>query len=119
MLPVIIPIAVSQQIAEGGRGQGRSRARSLKCKLPTGAATVTMARIGGHRKARDVNSQHWRAFVKLKLAAGIFALIAIPVLAFGQQGSTPPKAPKPTRADVQKDDKIISSDKAKLQSYCD
>ena len=57
--------------------------------------------------------------MKLKLAAAIFALIAIPALAFGQQGSPPPKVPKPTKADVQKVAQIISSDKAKLQSYCD
>jgi hypothetical protein len=54
--------------------------------------------------------------VKLKLAAAIFALVAMPTLAFGQQ---PPKTPKPTKADVQKVAQIISSDKAKLQSYCD
>ena len=48
-----------------------------------------------------------------------FALVAIPTLAFGQQGSPPPKVPKPTKADVQKVAEIISSDKAKLQAYCD
>jgi hypothetical protein len=53
--------------------------------------------------------------MKLKLVA---ALLAIPALAYGQ-GSSPPKAPKPTKADVQKVVQIISSDKAKLQSYCD
>jgi hypothetical protein len=57
--------------------------------------------------------------VKLKLAAAIFALVAIPALAFGQQGGSRPKIPKPTKADVQKVAQIISSDKAKLQSYCD
>jgi hypothetical protein len=57
--------------------------------------------------------------VKLKLAAAIFALVAIPTLAFGQQGSPTPKVPKPTKADVQKVAEIISSDKAKLQAYCD
>ena len=56
--------------------------------------------------------------MKLKLAAAIFALIAIPALAFGQQGSPPPKVPKPTKADVQRVAQIISSDKAKLQPYC-
>ena len=54
--------------------------------------------------------------MKLKLAAAIFALVAIPALAFGQQ---PPKTPKPTKADVQKVAQIISNDKAKLQSNCD
>jgi hypothetical protein len=54
--------------------------------------------------------------VKLKLAAAIFALVAIPALAFGQQ---PPKTPKPTKADVQKVAQIISGDKTKLQAYCD
>ena len=54
--------------------------------------------------------------MKLKLAAAIFALVAIPALAFGQQ---PPKTPKPTKADVQKVAQIISGDKTKLQAYCD
>ena len=53
--------------------------------------------------------------MKLKLAAAIFALVAIPALAFGQQ---PPKTPKPTKADVQKVAQIISGDKTKLQAYC-
>jgi len=57
--------------------------------------------------------------VKLKLAAAIFALVAIPALALGQQGGPPSKAPKPTKADVQKVAQLISSDKAKLQAYCD
>jgi hypothetical protein len=59
------------------------------------------------------------SMVKLKLATAIFALVAIPALALGQQGSPPPKVPKPTKADVQKVAQIISSDRAKLKSYCD
>jgi hypothetical protein len=57
--------------------------------------------------------------VKLKLAAAIFALFAMPALASAQQNSSQPKAPKPTKADAQKVAQIISSDKAKLQAYCD
>jgi hypothetical protein len=57
--------------------------------------------------------------VKLKLAAAIFALFAMPALAFAQQSSSPPKAPKPTKADAQKVAQIVSSDKAKLRAYCD
>ena len=53
-----------------------------------------------------------------KFVAAIFALIAVPVLAYGQQGNAP-QVPKPTKADVQRVVQIISSDKAKLQSYCD
>ena len=56
--------------------------------------------------------------MKLKFALAIFALVSIPSLAFGQQ-SGPPKAPKPTKADVQKVVQIVSADKAKLQYYCD
>jgi hypothetical protein len=41
----------------------------------------------------------------------------VPAFAFGQQGSS--KAPKPTKADAQNVAQIISSDKAKLQAYCD
>jgi hypothetical protein len=57
--------------------------------------------------------------VKLRLVATIFAFFALPALAFGQQGSSASKAPKPTKADAQKVAQIISSDKAKLQAYCD
>jgi len=57
--------------------------------------------------------------VKLRLAATIFAFFAMPVFAFGQQGNSSSKAPKPTKADAQKVAQIISSDKAKLQAYCD
>ena len=57
--------------------------------------------------------------MKLKLAAAIFALFAMPALAFGQQSSSPSKAPKPTKADAQKVAQIISNDKAKSQAYCD
>jgi hypothetical protein len=57
--------------------------------------------------------------MKLKLVAAIFALFAIPALAYGQQGGPTPKVPKPTKADVQKVVQIISNDKVKLQVYCD
>jgi hypothetical protein len=58
-------------------------------------------------------------FVTLKLVAAAFVLVTIPALAYGQQGGQPPNVPKPTKADVQKVVQIISSDKTKLQSYCD
>jgi hypothetical protein len=57
--------------------------------------------------------------VKLKLNAAFFALVAMPALAFGQQHSPPAKGPKPTAADIQNVAQMISSDKAKLQAYCD
>jgi hypothetical protein len=57
--------------------------------------------------------------MNLKLVAAVFAVFAIPALAYGQQGGSPPKGPKPTKADVQKVVQIISSDKVKLQAYCD
>jgi hypothetical protein len=56
--------------------------------------------------------------MKLRLAAAILAVVAIPGLAFGQQHNPPPKGPKPTMADVQRVVQIISSDKAKSQAYC-
>jgi len=59
-----------------------------------------------------------KIFKALKRVAAIFVFIAAPVLAYGQQG-IPTQAPKPTKADVQKVVQIISSDKAKLQSYCE
>ena len=57
--------------------------------------------------------------MKLRLAATIFAFFAMSAFAVGQQGSSSSKAPKPTKADVQKVAQIISSDKAKLQAYCE
>ena len=56
--------------------------------------------------------------MKLKLVATISALAAIPALAHAQQ-SGPAKTPQLTKADVQNVVQIISSDKAKTQTYCD
>jgi hypothetical protein len=57
--------------------------------------------------------------MKLKLIAAISALVATAALAYAQQGGPQPNVPKPTKADVQNVVQIISSDKAKTQSYCD
>jgi hypothetical protein len=57
--------------------------------------------------------------MKLRLVAVISALAAVPMLAHAQQGGPPSNAPKPTKADAQKVVQIITSDKAKTQTYCD
>jgi ABC-type transporter Mla subunit MlaD len=59
------------------------------------------------------------ASMKLRLVAVITALVALPVLAHAQQGGPPSNAPEPTKADAQKVVQIITSDKAKTQTYCD
>jgi hypothetical protein len=59
------------------------------------------------------------AFMKFRLVAVITALAAVPMLAHAQQGGPPSNAPKPTKADAQKVVQIITSDKAKAQTYCD
>jgi hypothetical protein len=51
--------------------------------------------------------------MKLKLVVAIFAL-ATPALAHAQSS-----VPKPTKADAQNVVQIITSDKAKAQTYCD
>ena len=56
--------------------------------------------------------------MKLKLVAAISAL-AIPALAHAQQGGPQPKVPKPTKADAQNVVQIVTSDKVKMQAYCD
>ena len=55
--------------------------------------------------------------MKLKLVAGISALL-ISALAYAQQ-SGPQPTPKPTKADAQKVVQLITSDKVKTQAYCD
>ena len=55
--------------------------------------------------------------MKRSLAVAILALLVAP--AFGQQRGAPTNVPKPTKADAEKVAQIISSDKAKLQAYCD
>jgi hypothetical protein len=55
--------------------------------------------------------------MNLKLVAAICVLAATPTLA--QQGAAPPAGPKPTKADAQKVVQIISSDKAKMATYCE
>ena len=56
--------------------------------------------------------------MKRKLVAAISA-VAIPALAQGQQSGPQPNVPKPTKADVQNVVQIVTSDKAKMQAYCD
>ena len=53
--------------------------------------------------------------MNLKLIAAILVIGAVPVCAQAQN----PSAAKSTRADAQKVVKIISSDKAKTQTFCD
>jgi len=53
--------------------------------------------------------------MNLKLIVAIGLLAAAP--AFAQK--PPPSGPKPTKADAQKVLQLISSDKAKAQTYCD
>jgi ABC-type transporter Mla subunit MlaD len=43
----------------------------------------------------------------------------MPTFAQPQQGGTPPTAPKPTLAQVQKVVQIITGDKVKTQQFCD
>ena len=57
--------------------------------------------------------------MKLKLVLAISALFAMPALAQAKHGETPPTAPKPTLAQVQKVIQIISGDKVKTQQFCD
>jgi len=54
--------------------------------------------------------------MRLKLVAAISA-VAIPALAHAQQGGPQPNVPKPTKADVQNVVQIVTSDKAKMQTY--
>jgi hypothetical protein len=55
----------------------------------------------------------------LKLFVALTLIAAAPAFAQGQTGGASPKAPKPTKADVQKVVKTISGDKAKTKLYCD
>jgi hypothetical protein len=56
--------------------------------------------------------------MKLKLVAAICAL-AIPALAHAQQSGPQPLVSKPTKADAQNVVQIVTSDKVKMQAYCD
>jgi hypothetical protein len=57
--------------------------------------------------------------MKLKLIAAVSAFVATAALAHAQQGGTPPSVQKPTKADAQNVVQIITSDKVKMQAYCD
>src|SRR6516225_12172944 len=74
---------------------------------------LVFRRLGGLLYDRDLESP----FMKLKLGAAISAL-AISALAHAQQ-SGPQHVPKPTKADAQNVVQIVSSDKVKMQAYCD
>jgi hypothetical protein len=60
-----------------------------------------------------------KPLMKLKLVAAISVLAAIPALAHAQQGGPQPNLPKLTKADAQNVVQIITSDKVKMQAYCD
>jgi hypothetical protein len=57
--------------------------------------------------------------MNLKLFVALFMIAAAPAFAQGQTGGASAKAPKPTKADIQKVVKSISGDKAKTKLYCD
>jgi hypothetical protein len=57
--------------------------------------------------------------MKLKLVLAISAFAAMAAFGQAKQGETPPTAPTPTLAQVQKVVQIISGNKTKLQQYCD
>ena len=57
--------------------------------------------------------------LKLVMAISLSPCAAIPAVAYAQQNGPAAKAPRPTMADVQKLVQTISSDKAKVQAYCD
>jgi hypothetical protein len=60
------------------------------------------------------------ASMNLKLIAAVSLIAAFPVIAQAQGNNAPPSnVPKPTAADVQKLVQTISSDKAKVQAYCE
>ena len=55
----------------------------------------------------------------LKFFMVVMIFATAPILAFAQSDDTTNRPPKPTMEDVQKLVQAISSDKAKLQAYCD
>ena len=55
----------------------------------------------------------------LKLVVAVTLSITVPVIALAQKQSPTKTAPKPTIAQVRKLVKMISSNKAKLKTYCD
>jgi hypothetical protein len=57
--------------------------------------------------------------MKLKLVVAICALAAMPAFVQAKHGDTPPTAPRPAMAQVQKVMQIIKGNKTKLQQYCE
>ncbi len=57
-----------------------------------------------------------KSVLAIAAAVAMTAMTALPLCAQAQQ---PPKAPKATDADAQRVVKLIGSDKAKAQAYCD
>jgi hypothetical protein len=61
--------------------------------------------------------QSWEIFMNPKLVIAAAALAATPAFAQGQGGAQP-KAPKPSKAQVQQVVQSVINDKVKLQAYC-
>ena len=55
--------------------------------------------------------------LKLVITASLFTMV--PALAYAQPNNSAAKPPKPTAADVQRVVQSITSDRAKVQAYCD
>ena len=57
--------------------------------------------------------------MNLKLVVAVSLFAAVPVVALAQKDAPATKVPKPTVADAQKLVQTISTDKTKLQAYCE
>jgi hypothetical protein len=92
----------------------------VRCERP-GIGMICVRHKFATKDAISTRGLHCRTtqfeehFMNLKLVAAISALAIIPAFAQAQQS----KAPKPTKADVQKVVQLISGDKAKTTTYCD
>ena len=64
-------------------------------------------------------SQQWGLPMNLKLLTAVAIFATAPIVTFAQNGDPADQAPKPTLADAQKVVQTISSDKTKLQAYCE
>jgi hypothetical protein len=99
--------------------RARKRHRRLEIRDRDAVARRTLLADMGRGMIRCVASIIGSPIMKLKLVLAISALATMPAFAQPQQGGTPPTAPKPTLAQVQKVIQIITGDRGKTEQYCD
>jgi hypothetical protein len=92
---------------------------AVKSLLPRGTERRQRPSVWKWVSTGHSNRSKRRLPMRLKLFCAVTIFATAPIVAFAQKDDPENQAPKPTVEDAQKVVQTISSDKNKLQAYCD